>query len=127
MIGLDCQFDNRPLVLRRHLADDLLQAVAYRPNKHLAPPLGTPDDMVHDEMDVVPLMCVVHVDSIPLFNTARTADRPFIPRLKPGTFWPQSCKIGDRRVPCHLYAARRCLWGNDRARSASTEIFDTYY
>jgi hypothetical protein len=92
MIGLNRQLHHRPVVLRRYVTDDLLQASAYRANEHLAPPLGTPDDVVHHQVDVVPFMGVVHVDSVPFLNTARKAERPFIPRLKLGAFWPHSGK-----------------------------------
>jgi hypothetical protein len=69
----------------------LPQAGANRPNKHLAPPLGTPDDVVHHEVDAVTFACIVYVDSILLFNTARQVEGPFIPP-KAGAFWPLFCK-----------------------------------
>jgi len=81
MIGLDRQLDHRPVVLCCHLADALPQAVAYRPDKHRAPPLGAPDDVVHDTVYVVPFVRIVRVESILFFNTARKAERPFIPGL----------------------------------------------
>src|SRR5258707_5002982 len=93
MIGLNRQLNYHPGVLHRYLTGNLLQASAYRADEHLAPPHGTPDEVVHHQVDVVPFVCVVHVGSIPFFNTARKAERPFIPRLKPGAFWPQSCNL----------------------------------
>jgi hypothetical protein len=53
--------DHRPLMLRRHLTDDLPQASAYRPNQRLAPPFRTPDDVVPNEVDAVRLMFIVPV------------------------------------------------------------------
>jgi hypothetical protein len=82
MSALNRQLDHCPAVLCCHLADDLPHAVAYRPDKHLAPPLGAPDDVVHDEVYVVPFLRIAHVDSTLFFNTARKAERPFIPGLK---------------------------------------------
>jgi hypothetical protein len=68
--------------------------------------------VVHDKVYVVPFVCVVHVDSIPFFNTARKAERPFIPRLKPGAFWPHFCKAprdhGGGKMPA-LYFPRRVI------------------
>jgi hypothetical protein len=40
--------------------------------------------VVDDEVDVVPLILVLHVDSMPFFNTERKPKEPFIPRLKTG-------------------------------------------
>jgi len=90
MSGLNRQLNHSPTVLRRHLANNLLQARAYPADEHLAPPFETPDEVVHDEVDDVPFMDVVHVDNISIFNTARKAEGPCIRRLKPGTFWPHS-------------------------------------
>jgi hypothetical protein len=58
----------------------------YRPDEHLAASLGTPDDVVYDEVDTVLLVFVVHVDTIPQNNTVCKARGPFIPWLKPRGF-----------------------------------------
>jgi hypothetical protein len=92
MIGLNRQLDHGPLMLCGYLVDDLLQAMAYRANEHLAPPLGAPDDVVHDKVYAMLLVLIVHVDSKAWNNTGRKPERPFIPRLKPGAFWPHFCK-----------------------------------
>ena len=88
MIGVDRQLDHRPLMFLCNLTNDLLQAVANGADEHLASPLGAPDDVVHDEVYVVPLMLIVYINSIPFFNTERKPERPFIPRLKSGAFLP---------------------------------------
>jgi hypothetical protein len=71
MIGLNRQFNHPPVTLGRYLLNDLLQAVANWANKRLAPALGTPDDVIDDEVDVVSFMRVFPVDSMLLINTAR--------------------------------------------------------
>jgi hypothetical protein len=71
MIGLNRQFNHPPVTLGRYLLNDLLQAVANWANKRLAPPLGTPDDVIDDEVAVVSFMRVFPVDSMLLINTAR--------------------------------------------------------
>jgi hypothetical protein len=91
MIGWHRHLNHRPVRLRRYRADDLLPASAEGADEHLAPPLGTPHEVGHHQVDVRPFMCVVPVESILFLNTARKAERPFIPRLKPGAFWPHSC------------------------------------
>jgi hypothetical protein len=58
-------------VILRYLRDDLLQAGAYRADEHLAPPLGTPDDVAHDEVYAVLLVLIVHVASMASINTER--------------------------------------------------------
>ena len=64
MIGLDRQPDDLPVSLSCYLLNDLPQAVSHRPDEHRAAPLGTPDDVVHDAMDTVLFMFVVHVAMI---------------------------------------------------------------
>jgi hypothetical protein len=88
VIGLDRQSHDLPPVLCRYLPHELLQAVPHWPNQHPAAPLGTPDDVVHRQVDVVSFVLVVHVDIVSFFNSARKAEGPFIRRLKPGAFWP---------------------------------------
>ena len=86
VIGLNRQLDHHPVVLGCYFADDLHQPVTYRPDKHLAPPLGAPDDVVHDKVYGVPFVRVVHVDSIPFLNTARKVEGPFCNAL-PFELW----------------------------------------
>jgi hypothetical protein len=76
VIGLNRQLDHRPVVLRRDLANDLLQASAYGDDEHRAPPCGTPNDVVHHPMEGVSLRCIVHVDSVLVFySSTRLAKR----------------------------------------------------
>ena len=63
----------------------------HRPDEHRAASLGTPDEVVHDQVDIVPFMLVVHVDGIPFFNSGRKPEGPFIPR-ETGAFWLHFCK-----------------------------------
>ena len=71
-------------VLCHYLIDDLLQPIPYRPYRHLPAPLGVPDDVVDHHMEGVPFMGIVYVDSLLFFNSGRTSEGPFIPRLKTG-------------------------------------------
>src|SRR5258707_12093924 len=71
-------------VLCHYLIDDLLQPIPYRPYQHLPAPLGVPDDVVDHHMEGVSFMGIVHVDSLLFFNSGRTSEGPFIPRLKTG-------------------------------------------
>jgi hypothetical protein len=90
MIGLNRQLNYRPGVLHRYLTGDLLQArVRIGPTSTLRRRFGHQMRWYTTRWTVcVPFMCVVHADSIPFFNTARTAEGPFIPRLKPGLSGP---------------------------------------
>jgi hypothetical protein len=86
MIGLNRQATEAhdlPRMFIRYLLDDLPQAVPHGPDKHLAGPVRAPDDVLHDKMDVVPFMLIVHAYSTVFFSSACKAERPFIPRLKP--------------------------------------------
>jgi hypothetical protein len=84
MIGPKGESNDLPAVLRRYLMHELLQAGAKRANQHLAPPLGTPAAVVHDKVDGVPRVCIVHVDRLSVFNAARKAEGPVIPRSLAG-------------------------------------------
>lgn len=87
MIGLNSQPKDLPFMLIcYHLADDLFQTVSHRPNKHLAAPLRTPDDVIHDKVYTMLLVLVLHVAIGSFFNNACKSERPFIPRLKTGGF-----------------------------------------
>src|SRR5258707_10423596 len=94
MIGLNRQLNYRPGVLHRYLTGNLLQArVRIGPTSTLRRRLGHQMRWYTTRWTVcVPFMCVVHADSIPFFNTPRTAENQIIPRLKPGAFWPHSRK-----------------------------------
>src|SRR2546430_14113202 len=48
VIGLDCQFDNLPVIFLCHFTGDLLKTVTHRPYQYLFPPLRTEDDMVEN-------------------------------------------------------------------------------
>src|SRR5258706_14717616 len=100
MIGLNRQLNYRPGVLHRYLTGDLLQArVRNGPTSTLRRRLGHQMRWYTTRWTVcVPFMCVVHADSIPFFNTARKAERPFIPRLKPGFSGPIPVKRGTLRA-----------------------------
>src|SRR5260370_33886825 len=71
-------------VLCHYATDDLLQPIQYRPYRHLPAPLGVADDVVDHHMEGVSFMGIVHVDSPLFFNSGRTSEGPFIPRLKTG-------------------------------------------
>ena len=86
MIGLNRQLNHRPVVFCRYLPDNLFQTIAHEANQHLAPPLGTPDDVVHNQVYAVLLMLIVHVDIIQYGNIVCKARGPFIPWLKPRGF-----------------------------------------
>jgi hypothetical protein len=86
-------FQAKPPVVMfsRHLPDKLLQTVLHRPNKHLAPLLGTPDDVVHDKVFAILLLLIIQVAIMAFFNTERKPEGPFIPRLKPRGFLAIFC------------------------------------
>ena len=44
--------------------------------------IGTPDDVVHDKVDTLLLVLVLHVAITSFFNRVCKSERPFIPRLK---------------------------------------------
>ena len=90
MIGLNRQLNHRPVMFSYYLADDLFQACPHRPNEHLPSSLGAPDDVVHNEVDAMLLVLIIHVDKVLHSNTTRKGNGPFIPRLKAGAFWPSS-------------------------------------
>ena len=79
MIGLNSQTDDGPLMFIRHLLDDVFQPVAYRPYQHLPAPLWAPDDVVHDKMDGVPAVLILHADSRVFFNSVCKSEGPYIP------------------------------------------------
>ncbi len=84
MVRLNGKLDNPPAMLIYYLIDDLLQPSPYRANKHLPAPFRAPDDVVDHQMDVVPLVLIIHVYSILYGNTWRKTRGPLIPRLKIG-------------------------------------------
>src|SRR5258707_5337492 len=110
MIGLDGQLHHRPVVFCCDCPDDLLQPIPYRPYQHLAAPLGTPNDVVDYQMDIVPLVLIIHSYSIPQNNTVCKDRGPFISRLKPGAFWPISVKMRDRRFADPVHASSAALY-----------------
>src|SRR5258707_14206362 len=85
-----------------------LESVTHWSCHHLPAPLGTPDDVVHHQVDVGLLVLILHVSTILLFNSACTSEEPFIPRLTPRAFWPMSCK--GARAACTVRVRRSaCL------------------
>lgn len=93
VIGLNRQFNHRPVVFYRYRTNNLFQTRAYWTNQHLAPPLGTPDDMVHDKVCTVLFVLILHIDNVPYDNTDRKARGPFIPRMNAGACWPLFCNL----------------------------------
>ncbi len=77
-----------------------LESVTHWSYHHLPAPLGTPDDVVHHQVDVGLLVLILHVSTILLFNSACTSEEPFIPRLTPRAFWPMSCKLATGAPIC---------------------------
>src|SRR5205807_9442982 len=62
MVGLNGQFYQLPALLINDLMDNLLQLLLNRPNQHTTSILGTPDQMIHNEMHTMPVMLVFHDD-----------------------------------------------------------------
>lgn len=87
VVRLERPSDDLPTRSRRsrYLPDKLLQAVPHSAYQHLAPPFGAPDDEVHHQVDVVPVVRIRQV-SYPFFYNACKSERLFIPRLKTGAF-----------------------------------------
>jgi hypothetical protein len=50
MIGLDRQPNGLPTIRGHYRPDDLPKPIPYQPHEHLAAPLATPDDVVHDKV-----------------------------------------------------------------------------
>src|SRR6266568_1726809 len=74
MVWLNSQLQDLPSVLLDHLLNDLFQPVMHWPNKHLAPSLGAPDEMVDHQMDTVTFMLILHVDSLPSIKGENKSD-----------------------------------------------------
>ncbi len=64
VIGLNSQLNNFPSVFMSNFMNNLFQAFCYLPLQNLASPLGTPDNVVHDEVDGMLFVRLIHVDSI---------------------------------------------------------------
>src|SRR5262249_44211406 len=71
MVRLDSQPNDLPPVLCRSPPNELLQAVSHRAYQHLPAPLRAPDDGVDHQVDVVPFLRVVQVDTLRVFNSVR--------------------------------------------------------
>jgi hypothetical protein len=85
-IGLNSESHDPPVVFSRYLLNDLLQTGTNWSYPHLPAPLGTPDDVVHHQVDVELLVLILHVSTILFFNSVCKSEGPFIPRLKPRGF-----------------------------------------
>src|SRR5579883_472934 len=97
MIGLDGQFQDCPALLLALLAN---QRLTTRPDlvyQHLAPPLGAPDEMIDNQMDVVfvvlivEILVIAHVDILQQYQQVVEGTYYW---LKPGehlsSAWPSS-------------------------------------
>src|SRR5262249_5059553 len=85
----------------------LFQACADRANQHLPAPLGTPDEVVDNQVDGMPFVLILHAYSITVFNSACKSEGPFIPWLKTRGFLAHFCKLGiDRRTAASLTVRR---------------------
>jgi hypothetical protein len=100
MIRLNRQPDDRPVMVSRHLSNDLLQPDTDWSHRHLTAPLGTPVEVVHHQVDTVLFVLVAHADSIVHHNTACKASGPVIPWLQPRGFLAHFCKRGSVRRAC---------------------------
>ena len=74
MVRLDGTLNDLPAVLVHHRFDDLLLSVPHRAYQHFAPPLRTPDDVLHHQVDVVLLVLIVHGSSVLFVNSARKSE-----------------------------------------------------
>ena len=70
MVTLNCQLNNLPIMLICNFMDGLLEAIHNWTIEYLPPPSRTPDDMVHNQVDCVVIMNVLHVYSIPDIDTS---------------------------------------------------------
>ncbi len=92
MVWLNRQPNHLPLMFLSHLMNDGHQPIMNGAVENLAPPLGTPDDMVDHEMNGVVFVLIVHVGSLVDIYVSVKGGAPFIPRLKDGGFLAPLCK-----------------------------------
>jgi hypothetical protein len=72
MVGHNRQFVNNPLLFGALLTNKRVQVSANVPDQNFLAPLGTKNQVVHDQVNsvfIVLITRVCHVDSIPHFNT----------------------------------------------------------
>ena len=70
MVALNCQLNNLPIMLIYHFTDDLLKPIGYWTISYLSSPPWTPNDMVHNQMDCMIIINVLHVYNIPDIDTS---------------------------------------------------------
>ena len=64
MIGLNSQFNNLPLVFGCHFLSNLVQSLPYRTNYNFLSSLRAENNMVDNQMNIVVIMFVFHVDTV---------------------------------------------------------------
>jgi len=60
VIWLYCQFQYRPALLVALLPEKLLTAYSDSVDQHFLTPLGTPDEMIDDEMHMMLVVLILH-------------------------------------------------------------------
>jgi hypothetical protein len=68
VIGLDGQFLDVPTLLRTLGLDELAAVLGHLAHQDRLSPLGTPDEVVDDEMNPVLITLIFHVDSLQDFD-----------------------------------------------------------
>jgi hypothetical protein len=98
MVWLNSEFHPAPLVFCCYFLNDLLQSIAYWTNQDVPSPLWTENDRIDNQMNMMVLMAVFQVDTLPendkfskdvLPHPCPNTKRLFIPRMNHGGFQAQ--------------------------------------
>jgi hypothetical protein len=82
MVTLYSQLKNVPLMFIGHIMNELFKPRSHRPSEDLPPSPWAPDNMVHNQMDGMDIMNVVHVYRLLYIDTSvkrRTRLSPYAP------------------------------------------------
>ena len=68
MIWLNSYLNDAPLVFRDHFLNDLLQPIMDGTMQYFLSPFWTENNMIDNQMNIMAIMFVFHVDTIPYNN-----------------------------------------------------------
>jgi hypothetical protein len=86
MIRLNSQFKKLPIVFAGNLLNDFFEPIINRAVQNLPSPLGTPNDVIHDQVYCMLFVLILHVDKyIANYNGCQYLERPLCPSPKKGT------------------------------------------
>jgi hypothetical protein len=87
MIWLNSYLNDAPLVFRDHFLNDLLQPIMDGTMQYFLSPFWTENNMIDNQMNIMAIVLVFHVDTLPQINKSVQAFSAcgrglFIPGLK---------------------------------------------